>query len=90
MPEFKLRFLNWKISFAGEKAERIASKMITEERMQGHINQIDSIVHFENRNVLETWDKQIQLLCFQVNGIIDKVTASNPEWVAKALDSQMT
>ena len=49
-----------------EKAERIASRMITEERMCGHIDQIDSIVHFERRQMLDTWDKQIQSLCLQV------------------------
>ena len=40
--------------------------MISEERMQGHIDQIDSTVHFESRQVLQTWDDQIQSLCFQV------------------------
>ena len=33
---------------------------------QGHIDQIDSTVHFETRQMLDTWDKQIQSLCFQV------------------------
>ena len=28
--------------------------------------QIDSVVHFESRQVLDNWDKQIQSLCFQV------------------------
>lgn len=32
-----------------EKAERIASQMITEGRMNGYIDQIDSIVHFESK-----------------------------------------
>lgn len=31
-----------------KKAERIASQMITEERMTGYIDQIDGIVHFES------------------------------------------
>lgn len=30
------------------KAEKIASQMITEGRMNGYIDQIDSIVHFES------------------------------------------
>ena len=34
--------------------------------MNGHIDQIDSVVHFETRQMLDTWDKQIQSLCFQV------------------------
>lgn len=86
------------ITFAGlgalleipaEKAERIASKMVTEGRLQGHIDQIDSTVHFESRNVLQTWDDQIQSLCFQVNGVIERISATEPEWLAKTLDAQM-
>ena len=56
--------------FSAEKAERTASKMISEERMQGHIDQIDSTVHFESRQVLQTWDDQIQSLCFQVKTFV--------------------
>ena len=48
------------------KAEKIASQMITEGRMNGYIDQIDSIVHFETRETLPQWDKQIQSLCYQV------------------------
>jgi len=82
------------ITFAGlgalleippEKAERVASKMITEERLQGHIDQIDSIVFFETREVLDSWDKQIQHLCFQVNTIIDKVGVVEPDWMNKTI-----
>ena len=79
-----------KYFFLAEKAERTASKMISEERMQGHVDQIDSTVHFESRQILQTWDDQIQSLCFQVNTIIDKISAVEPEWLAKTLDSQMT
>jgi COP9 signalosome complex subunit 4 len=46
------------------KAEKIASQMITEGRMNGFIDQIAGIVHFE------TFDKQIESLCFQVNNIV--------------------
>jgi COP9 signalosome complex subunit 4 len=86
------------ITFAGlgalleipaEKAERIASKMITEGRMQGHIDQIDSTVHFESKQVLDNWDKQIQSLCFQVNNVIDKINAAEPDWLNKTMESQM-
>jgi len=76
------------LEIPAEKAERTASKMISEERMQGHIDQIDSTVHFESRQVLQTWDDQIQSLCFQVNSIIDKIQVVEPEWLAKAVDKQ--
>ncbi|XP_015511024.1 COP9 signalosome complex subunit 4 [Neodiprion pinetum] len=70
-------------------AEKIASQMITESRMNGYIDQIDSIVHFENREILPTWDKQIQSLCYQVNQIIEKIAQTEPEWIAKATEDQM-
>lgn len=72
-----------------DKAERIASKMISEERLQGHIDQIDSTVHFETRQMLDTWDKQIQSLCFQVNSIIESIGAAEPHWIAKTLEQEV-
>ncbi|KAK2580734.1 hypothetical protein KPH14_011362 [Odynerus spinipes] len=71
------------------KAEKIASQMITEGRMNGYIDQIDSIVHFETRETLPTWDKQIQSLCYQVNQIIEKIAQTEPEWIAKAMEDQL-
>ncbi|GBN07100.1 COP9 signalosome complex subunit 4 [Araneus ventricosus] len=71
------------------KAEKIASQMITEGRMNGHIDQIDSIVNFESKEVLPSWDKQIESLCFQVNNIIEKVSQHAPEWMAQAMEEQM-
>nr|KAF7429783.1 hypothetical protein H0235_006181 [Vespula pensylvanica] len=71
------------------KAEKIASQMITEGRMNGYIDQIDSIVHFETRETLPTWDKQIQSLCYQVNQIIEKIAQTEPEWIAKAIEDQL-
>ncbi|XP_063973518.1 COP9 signalosome complex subunit 4 [Diachasmimorpha longicaudata] len=71
------------------KAEKIASQMITEGRMNGYIDQIDSIVHFETREILPTWDKQIQSLCYQVNQIIEKIAQTQPDWITKAMGNQM-
>uniref|UniRef100_A0A665WYS4 COP9 signalosome complex subunit 4 n=1 Tax=Echeneis naucrates TaxID=173247 RepID=A0A665WYS4_ECHNA len=72
------------------KAEKIASQMITEGRMNGFIDQIDGIVHFETREPLPTWDKQIQSLCFQVNNLLEKIRQAAPEWAAQAMETQMT
>ncbi|KAK2152137.1 hypothetical protein LSH36_339g07021 [Paralvinella palmiformis] len=71
------------------KAEKIASQMISEGRMNGYVDQIDSIVHFEAREALPNWDKQIQNLCFQMNGIIEKIAAASPEWMSKTVEEQM-
>ncbi|XP_066137647.1 COP9 signalosome complex subunit 4 [Euwallacea fornicatus] len=71
------------------KAEKIASQMITEGRMHGYIDQIDSIVHFETRETLPQWDKQIQSLCYQVNSIIEQISKAHPEWMSKVMEEQM-
>ncbi|XP_023225851.1 COP9 signalosome complex subunit 4 [Centruroides vittatus] len=71
------------------KAEKIASQMITEGRMNGYIDQIDSIVHFETREVLPSWDKQIQSLCFQVNNIIEKISQHESDWMTQITEEQM-
>lgn len=71
------------------RAEKIASQMITEGRMAGSIDQIDSIVHFESRDILPAWDRQIQSLCYQVNTIMEKISSIAPEWMNRALDDQM-
>ncbi|XP_033097126.1 COP9 signalosome complex subunit 4-like [Anneissia japonica] len=71
------------------KAEKIASQMISEGRMSGYIDQIDSIVHFETRDALPQWDKQIQSLCGQVNDVIEKIQLHAPDWTAALADNQM-
>jgi len=77
------------LEIPASKAERIASQMITEERMGGHIDQLESVVHFETKDSLPTWDRQIEGLCFQVNSIIEKITAKEPEWIQKTMAEQM-
>ncbi|KAL1783923.1 COP9 signalosome complex subunit 4 isoform X2 [Sigmodon hispidus] len=71
------------------KAEKITSQMITEGCMNGFIDQIDGIFHFETREALPTWDKQIQLLCFQVNNLLEKISQTALEWTAQAMEAQM-
>lgn len=38
---------------------------------------------FTAREMLPTWDKQIQSLCYQVNQMVEKIAQAEPEWVAK-------
>ncbi|XP_065158268.1 COP9 signalosome complex subunit 4 [Atheta coriaria] len=72
-----------------EKAEKIASQMITEGRLNGDIDQIDSVVYFKTSETLPQWDKQIQSLCEQVNHVIELITKAHPEWIARKLEQQM-
>ncbi|PIK62117.1 putative COP9 signalosome complex subunit 4 [Apostichopus japonicus] len=71
------------------KAEKIASQMISEGRMNGYIDQIDGIVHFESPETLPQWDKQIQSLCLQVNNIIEKINLHAPDWTSTISETQM-
>ncbi|CAF0898421.1 unnamed protein product [Brachionus calyciflorus] len=72
-----------------EKAEKIASQMISEERMNGYIDQIGSIVHFGAPQCLQSWNKQMQNLCTQVNLVIEKIQQAEPEWSRIAIASQI-
>ncbi|KAK2705791.1 COP9 signalosome complex subunit 4-like [Artemia franciscana] len=68
------------------RAEKIASHMISEGRMNGSIDQIDSVVYFERKKTLPTWDKQIQRLCDQVNKVVDLIGTVSPEWMEKKME----
>lgn len=42
------------------------------------------------QEILPSWDRQVQNLCFQVNNVIEKIETYAPEWVAKYTESQMS
>jgi len=66
------------------KAEKIGSQMISSGTMNGFIDQIDGFVHFEDAEVLSTFDEQVQGLCLQVNDVIDQIQTAEPEWQVAA------
>ncbi|KAF8024352.1 hypothetical protein BT93_F1516 [Corymbia citriodora subsp. variegata] len=54
------------------KAEKIASRMIYEDRMKGSIDQVEAVIHFEDdTEELEQWDQQIVGVCQALNDILD-------------------
>lgn len=63
------------------RAEKIASQMITEERMNGFVDQISSFVHFSTRDALPSFDCQIQTLCGQLNQVIEQINHTHSDWV---------
>jgi COP9 signalosome complex subunit 4 len=75
---------------SAQKAEKIASQMISEERMQGSIDQIGSIVHFGEPECLPTWDTRMQTLCTQVNSVIEKIQVAEPKWFTNNLATQLS
>ena len=67
------------------RAEKVAAQMLSEERMAGRIDQIDGVLHFQ-QGELGDWDAQIQSLCGQVNGLLEKIASVSPEWTAQAAE----
>jgi COP9 signalosome complex subunit 4 len=69
------------LEIAPLKAEKIAARMITEERMKGNIDQIQGIIQFENTNeVLSQWDAHIESICTSVNSVIEKIAGKYPQF----------
>jgi len=72
------------LEISPETAEARASRMISEGRMSGKIDQIEKLVYFEHdsEQILH-WDKRIERVCSSVNQIIDVISAKYPVFVQK-------
>ena len=67
---------------SGERAEQVASVMICEGRLRGHIDQIARLVYFDQSQVLHSWDAKIGRLCHAVDGVVEGIRAKCPDWLA--------
>eukprot|EP00002_Diphylleia_rotans_P020357 TRINITY_DN3955_c0_g1_i2.p1 TRINITY_DN3955_c0_g1~~TRINITY_DN3955_c0_g1_i2.p1 ORF type:complete len:392 (+),score=100.43 TRINITY_DN3955_c0_g1_i2:52-1227(+) len=57
-----------------ERAERVAARMISEDRLVGSIDQITGFVHFEeDHQAMRHWDQQIEELCLSVTKISQNI-----------------
>jgi len=67
-----------------EEAEKLASTMVTQDRLSGTIDQMKQLLFFkaENANSIEDWDSHIEHVCSSVNTLIDHISAKHPQWVA--------
>ncbi|KAK2988739.1 hypothetical protein RJ640_021004 [Escallonia rubra] len=62
------------LGIAPNKAEKIASRMIYEDRMRGSIDQVEAVIHFEDDSEeLQQWDQQIVGLCQALNDVLDSM-----------------
>ncbi|GAQ90122.1 hypothetical protein KFL_006030050 [Klebsormidium nitens] len=62
------------LGIAPDKAERIAARMVAQDRMKGSIDQVEGIIQFETETEeIKQWDHQIAAVCFAVNGILDNM-----------------
>ena len=67
------------------KAERIASAMLIEQRLQGSIDQVEQLIHFASEgrsDALHAFDTQIEHLCLSVETIANAITKGHPQFAA--------
>jgi COP9 signalosome complex subunit 4 len=71
------------LNIDAEKAEKIAAKMIAEERMTGTIDQTKGTIFFEREegNTLNKWDMHIKNACAVVNNVLDVLSVKHPELI---------
>ncbi|RZC67045.1 hypothetical protein C5167_010740 [Papaver somniferum] len=63
------------LGIAPPKAEKIASKMIYEDRMKGSIDQVEAFIHFDDdKEELQQWDQHIVGLCQSLNDVLDTMS----------------
>lgn len=58
-----------------ERAEKIAAKMIAEQRLDGHIDQKSGTIHFESSGdeELQRFDRHVRSVCGQVNCVLSRI-----------------
>ncbi|KAL1916908.1 uncharacterized protein VTP21DRAFT_5105 [Calcarisporiella thermophila] len=72
-----------------DRAENVASRMISEGRMQGTVDQIDRLIFFESggggemraQPITYKWDQAIQNLCHHVEETITLIVSKYPKFV---------
>ncbi|WIA32078.1 hypothetical protein OEZ86_002929 [Tetradesmus obliquus] len=59
------------------KAEELAADMIGEGRLQGSIDQVDGLIHFEaSLEQLVQWERQVTATCVKVDSILEQLAAA--------------
>ncbi|XP_022174034.1 COP9 signalosome complex subunit 4-like [Myzus persicae] len=78
----KIESLGHLLGFEPYKAELIAERMISEGRIEGTIDQKESLITFKNRNLdrLHSWQKKIESLNMQLNRMNELLLANSLVW----------
>jgi len=64
-----------------EDAEKLASTMIAENRLDAHIDQLKKIIYFQEENTINLWDTHIATACNTVNSLVDLISVKYPKFV---------
>jgi COP9 signalosome complex subunit 4 len=65
-------------------AEKLASVMITEDRLHGHIDQLERVIYFQEELSLNLWDAHISTACTSVNNLIDILSSKHADFTTGA------
>lgn len=69
------------LEISPERAEKMAARMMAEERMKGSIDQIDQLIQFENAGEsIAVWNTHIESVCHHANTILEVITAKYPQF----------
>ena len=64
------------------KAEKVAARMICEDRLKASIDQTEGLLLFdEDRDTLRGWDERIKELCGEVAECVDTIQQSHPHLI---------
>eukprot|EP01121_Diplochlamys_sp_Union-15-3_P016939 TRINITY_DN5869_c0_g1_i3.p1 TRINITY_DN5869_c0_g1~~TRINITY_DN5869_c0_g1_i3.p1 ORF type:complete len:413 (-),score=74.42 TRINITY_DN5869_c0_g1_i3:16-1227(-) len=76
------------LDISADKAETIASRMISENRLEGSIDQSQRLIFFNSKksNSLVLWDKHITEACTTVNNILEILEHRHPAFVKEVSD----
>ncbi|MCO5547259.1 hypothetical protein L7F22_000704 [Adiantum nelumboides] len=62
------------LGIGSQKAEKIAARMVSEDRMKGSIDQVEGVIHFgTDIEELQQWDLQIVDICQALNDVLDSM-----------------
>lgn len=75
------QLLGYLLSVSPSQAEQIAASMIEEGRMSGTLDQVESLIHFNQENGMEQWNKSITEMYSQLDQIVSKISKKHPEWI---------
>lgn len=66
--------LAYLLGVSAERAEKVASKMIMDGSLEGSIDQVEGLLHFQTKKqALVNWDDSITSFCLQLNRVTDAV-----------------
>jgi len=71
------------LDISPEKAEKVAARMMEEQRLRGSIDQIEKLIIFENsQESLSQWDTRIASACNSVNNILETVATKYSQFIS--------